>query len=75
MIDHNIINFTEHAKKQMLKRRISEDEVFITLNFSDHITKGSHSNESIAVKLFNKKRIRVIYISEPNEIRIITVTH
>jgi len=75
MIDHKIINFTEHAKKQMLKRRISKDEVIITLNFPDHITKGSHSNESIAVKLFNKKRIRVIYISIPNEIRIITVTH
>ena len=75
MINKNIIHFTEHAKKQMSKRRIREDDVFITLNYPDHIEKGTHSNEIIAVKYFNGKRIRVIYISEPNEIRIITVTH
>ena len=75
MINDEIVNFTEHAKKQMSKRRISKDEVFFTLNFPDHFIKGTHSNETIAIKLFDSKRVRVIYISEPDEIRIITVTH
>ena len=59
MSNHKFINFTEHAQKQMLKRRISKDEVFITLNFPDQITKGSHAEEPFAVKFLNHKRIRV----------------
>ena len=34
MINDEIINFTEHAKKQMSKRRISKDEVFFYFKFS-----------------------------------------
>jgi len=75
MIDDGLVHFTEHAKKQMIKRHIGKEKVFITLNYPDHIKRGSHSNETIAIKHFDDQRIRVIYVSEPYEIRIITVTH
>lgn len=75
MIKEDIVYFTEHAKKQMKKRRIKKEYVLLTLKSPDHFEKSSHSNETIAIKYFDSKRVRVIYISEPNEIRIITVTH
>jgi hypothetical protein len=59
----------------MKKRQIKKEKVLLTLNFPDHVEKGTHSNETIAIKYFDRKRVRVIYISEPDEIRIITVTH
>ena len=59
----------------MLKRKIQKDKVLLTLDYPDSMLKGSHSNETIAIKHFGSKRIRVIYVSEPDEIRISTVTH
>ncbi|MEW6686402.1 MAG: DUF4258 domain-containing protein [Candidatus Edwardsbacteria bacterium] len=69
------IRFTHHAKLQMGKRKISEEEVIITLENPDEVKQGSHSKETIAIKYFGKKRIRTIYISEPLETKIIIVTH
>jgi len=59
----------------MLKRKIKTVEVLLTLQYPDSVLKGSHSNETIAIKHFGKKRVRAIYVSDPDEIRIITVTH
>ena len=75
MINEDIVYFTDHAKKQMKKRRINMEGVLLTLKFLDHFEKGTHLNQTIAIKYFDSKRVRVIHISEPNQIRIITVTH
>jgi hypothetical protein len=75
MGDRKLVKYTNHAKLQMKKRNISEEQVMIVLNFPDEFRQGSHSNETIAIKRFNRKRVRVVYVSEPDEIRIITVTH
>ena len=74
-IDKNLVRYTNHARIQMKKRKIAEQSVLDVLNDPDESRQGSHSNEIIAIKRFGKKRLRVIYISEPNEIRIVTVTH
>lgn len=74
MIDPDIIKFTNHALLQMRKRNITREEVMATLNDPDEFKPGSHSNETIAIKRFDGKRVRVIYISEPVEIRVITAT-
>ena len=74
MIDPEIIKFTNHALLQMSKRNITREEVITALNDPDEFKPGSHSNETIAVKRFGRKRVRVIYVSDPVEIRIITAT-
>lgn len=75
MAEKGQIRFTEHARRQMTQRRIDKESVFLTLSFPDSFEKGHHTNEIIAVKYFDGKRVRVVYASEPDEIRIITVTH
>ena len=75
LIDENLVRYTDHARRQMEKRKITEESVLDVLNDPDGFRQGSHSNELIAVKHFGRKRLRVIYVSEPDEIRIITVTH
>jgi len=59
----------------MAARRIGKERVLITLNDPDRFEKGSHANEIMAIETFAGKRVRVIYVSKPDEIRIITVTH
>lgn len=75
MIDEDLVNYTHHARIQMERREITKEEVLDVLNDPDEFRQGRHSNEVIATKHFGKKRLRVIYISEPRRIRIITVTH
>ncbi len=74
-IDESLVRYTHHARLQMERRKITEEKVLSVLNNPDEFRQGSHSNETIAIKHFGKERLRVIYISEPYEIRIITVTH
>jgi len=74
MIDPDIIKFTNHALLQMRKRNITREEVFETLNDPDEFKQGTHSNETIAIKRFGRRRVRVIYVSDPVEIRVITAT-
>ena len=75
MIDENLVKYTRHARFQMKKREITELDVLDILNNPDRFEQGSHSNETIAIRFSGGRRLRVIYIDEPNEIRIITVTH
>ncbi len=74
-MDKSLVRYTNHARLQMRKRKIAEESVLDVLNYPDEFRQGSHSNETIAIKRFGKKRLRVIYISEPDEIRVITVTN
>ncbi len=75
MMGKSLVRYTRHARLQMEGRKITEEDVLSVLNNPDEFRPGSHSNETIAVKRLGKKRLRVIYISEPGEVRIITVTH
>jgi len=50
MINEDIVYFTDHAKKQMKKRRINKEGVLLTLKFPDHFEKGTHSNDTVAIK-------------------------
>ncbi len=75
MVDKSLLRFTWHARRQMEQRRVSEEEVFIALSDPDEVLPGAHSNETVAVKHFGQRRVRVIYVSEPNQLRVITVTH
>ena len=75
MIGKSIIKFTSHAKIQMKRRKISEAEVLATLANPDEFKIGKHSTEIIAIKRFRRTRVRVIYLSRPEDIKIITVTH
>ncbi len=75
MIDKKLINYTRHAQLQMQKRRITETQVYQTLAHPDEVKQGTHSTETIALKKFGRNRVRVIYLSLPSEIKIITVTH
>ena len=74
MIDPDTVKFTNHALLQMSRRNITREEVIAVLNDPDEFKPGVHSNETIAIKRFQRKRVRVIYISDPVEIRIITAT-
>ena len=74
MIDPEIIKFTNHALLQMGKRNITREEVIAVLNDPDEFRQGTHSNETVAIKRLDGKRVRVIYVSDPVEIRVITAT-
>ena len=74
MQDRRLIRYTRHARQQMARRSISEDDVWLTLSDPDTVVPGEHSVETIAIKQFVRRRVRVVYVSEPDEVRIITVT-
>jgi len=74
-IDNRRVRYTGHARERMEKRNITEEDILDVLNNADEMRPGDHSNETIATKNFGRKRVRVIYVSEPDEIRIITVTN
>lgn len=75
VIDESLVKYTDHARLQMERRKITEKDVLNVLNNPDGFMPGSRSSETIAIKYLGSKRLKVIYISEPDEIRIITVTH
>ena len=75
MIDKTLIKYTTHALLQMQRRNITELQVLKTLSNPDEFKRGTHSTEIIAIKKFRRSRVRVIYLSKPEEIKIITVTH
>lgn len=75
MIDRSLVKYTHHARIQMERREITEDDVLDVLNNPDKFAQGNHSNEIIAIKYFRRKKLRVVYVSEPDEIRVITVTY
>lgn len=75
MINESLIRCTHHARVQMESRGISEEEVLAVLNAPDEVRLGTHSEELVALKHSAKDRVRVIHVSEPKEMTIITVTH
>ena len=75
MTDRSLVRYTRHARLQMEERGIAEEDVLLTLYEPDEVVQGSHYNELIAVRRVGRRRVRVIYVSEPAEIRVITVTH
>lgn len=65
--------FTEHSKKRMIQRGISEEEAIETLKNPDN-TKPGKPEKQIAIKAFSSKTVRVVYVIENNNKVIITVT-
>lgn len=64
------IEFTKHAKEQMLERNISEDEVISTIKYAEKTNKIH--NVYYARKNIGRSLIEVVYIIE-NYIKVITV--
>ncbi len=54
------ITYTDHARRRMAQRRISEVEVTETLEAPDEILPGDE-HEEIAVKQFGAREVRVVY--------------
>ena len=65
-------NFSRHARDRMEQKSISELEVKQTVLNPDKWYYGEYG-EINAVKDFGIKKVRIPYISNPNEIKIITV--
>ena len=66
------LHFTKHARIRMKERSISEKEVEATVL---NPTKGHYGKdrEIVAIRKSGKREIRVVYFSEPQFIKIITV--
>ena len=65
-IDNRLVRYTGHARERMEERNITGEDVLDVLNNADEMRLGDQSNEAIAIKSFGRKRVRVIYISEPD---------
>ncbi|MBI5399012.1 DUF4258 domain-containing protein [Candidatus Saganbacteria bacterium] len=66
------LHFTKHARIRMKERRISEKEVEVTVLNPSKWHYG-HEGEIVAIRKSGKKESRVVYFSEPQFIKIITV--
>ena len=67
----NII-FTKHAKERIKTYNLSDDIVKDAIQNPDEIAEG-YEETIIAHKLLNKHLLRVVYVTENNIIKIITV--
>lgn len=65
-------NFSHHARQRMKEKSVTELEVKQTVLNPDVWYYGDYG-EMNAIKDFGIKKIRVPYISSPDEIKIITV--
>ena len=67
----NII-FTKHAKERIKTYNLSDDIVKDAIRNPDEIVEG-YEETMIAHKLLNKHLLRVVYVTEKNIVKIITV--
>lgn len=68
----NII-YTKHARTRMQERNVTEAQVEAAVLEPDRVDYGDEG-ELIASKQFGRRRIRVVYLSLPEAIKVITVT-
>ncbi len=64
------ITYTDHARRRMAQRRISEVEVAETLEAPDDILQGDEQEE-IAVKRFGTREVRVVDEETGSEVVIV----
>ena len=64
--------YSDHARQNMLERKISEQRVVETLTFPDKIV-SSRKDRKIAQKLFGNLVLRVIYKETEKVYIIVTV--
>ncbi len=63
--------FSNHAKKRLYERDITEEQVKITIQNADHIIK--RFGETEAFKKFGTKLLKVVYAEMENYIKVITL--
>jgi hypothetical protein len=64
--------YTAHAKKRMLERGISEEDVELVLSLPEYVN-DARMGALVASKRINGKVMRIIYNLEGNMIIVITV--
>jgi len=65
--------FTRHAQQRMIQRKVSPEQVFETIEFPDDVT-ISESGETVAVKNYGNREVRVAYeLRDPDTAIIFTV--
>lgn len=67
-----MFRYTKHARQRMKERRVSEEQVEATVLDPENWRYGE-DGEIIATRRIGKRRIEVVYLSLPEEIRVITV--
>jgi len=72
MLHSGLLNITDHARKRMTERQIAEEEVRETIYGPDSTEMGE-DGEIIVCRKFGKSEIKVVYLSLPKEIRVLTV--
>lgn len=72
MLHSGLLNITDHARKRMAERQVGEEEVRESIYHPDSAEMGE-DGETIAFRKFGKSEIKVVYLSLPNEIRVLTV--
>jgi len=68
----NDIVLTRHAKARLKERGISADEVISAMDNPDDILVGKKGELNAFKTIRDRKRIRVIYVSEKNRRIVIT---
>jgi hypothetical protein len=69
--EKRIIQFTIHARKRMKEREISEEWVRETIYNPEQINQGE-DGETIVHRKFGKTKVRIAYLSLPNEIKVLS---
>ncbi len=65
------IEYTEHARRRLFERNISEQEVLETLEYPDKVLMDTWTNRLIAVSL--DSGISVVYVQRHGRIVVVTV--
>ena len=67
----NVI-FTQHASERLLQRRVSEEDVKLTIANPDSLEEG-RGNTRVVTKSMGRRQLRVVYTVLPGEYLVITV--
>jgi hypothetical protein len=67
-----MIRYTRHARVRMRERRVSEEQVEAVVLSPDNWRYGD-DDEIIATKKLGKRKVKVFYLSLPEEMKVITV--
>jgi len=67
-----VIRYTRHARVRMKERQVSQEQVEAVVLSPDNWRYGD-DDEIIAAKKLGKRRVKVVYLSLPKEIKVITV--
>ena len=71
-MNRDSIKFDRHAKRRMKWRRISEEEVYLTLENPDNIEKSIRDRKN-AYKAIAQRYVKVTFREFPDKILVISV--